>query len=120
MITANDAAVRPVLFESAGIDEAMRARIVVKGANRKPYFNAVIMQELGELDLPRMTAEMADLAAEIAAEDPTVAALFLECSDLPPYAAAMNAATGLPVFDWISFVTWVQHAVNPRQYRGLF
>ena len=32
----------------------------------------------------------------------------------------MNAATGLPVFDWISFVTFVHNAVNPRQYRGLY
>ena len=120
MITANDEAVRPVLFDSAGIDETMRERIVVRGANRKPYFNAVIMEELGELDVERMTAEMAELAIEIVDDDPSVAALFLECSDLPPYAHAMNAATGLPVFDWISFVTWVQNAVNPRPYRGSF
>jgi hypothetical protein len=120
MITANDAAVRPVLFESAGIDDVMRERIVVRGANRKPYFNAVIMEELGELDVARMTAEMAELAVEVVAEDPSIAAFFLECSDLPPYGHAINAATGLPVFDWISFITWVQNAVNPRQYRGLF
>ncbi len=120
MLTASDEAVRPELFTAVGVDRAMRERIVVCGAQRKPYFNEVFLGELGELDLARMTQEMAAFATEIATGDPTIGALLLECSDLPPYAHAMHAATGLPVFDWISFVRFVHDAVNPRRYDGSY
>jgi glycine/D-amino acid oxidase-like deaminating enzyme len=41
------------------------------------------------------------------ADRPEVGAILLECKDLPPYSAAVQAATGLPLFDWIGFVNYV-------------
>ncbi len=31
--------------------------------------------------------------------DPSIGALVLECTNLPPYAAALRRALGLPVYD---------------------
>lgn len=120
VVVADDTSVRPILFDSAGIPDAQRERLVVCGAQRTPHFDEVMMRESGELDVNRMEAEMAQLAADVVRDDPTIGAFLLECSDLPPYAAAMSRATGLPVFDWISFITWVQSAVNPRPYVGTY
>jgi hypothetical protein len=120
VIVASDETVHPALFESAGIDETMGERIVLRGAQRKPYFNEVIMQESGRLDLARMTRELAEFGREIVQEDPSIGAFLLECSDLPPYSHAIAEATGLPVFDWASFIDYVQRAVNPRVYQGVF
>jgi hypothetical protein len=43
-----------------------------------------------------------------------VAALVLECTNLPPYAARIQQATGLPVWDAIGLVRWVHGAVRQR------
>ncbi len=51
-------------------------------------------------------------------ENPEVAAIVLECSDLPPYAAAVHARTGLPVFDFITMIRYVHSALTPRPYEG--
>jgi aspartate/glutamate racemase len=120
VIVASDETVHPALFESAGIDDALRERVVLRGAQHKPHFNEVMMLESGRLDLARMTRELTELAVEIVQEDPSVGAFLLECSDLPPYSHAISQATGLPVFDWASFIDYVQRAVNPRPYQGVF
>lgn len=57
---------------------------------------------------------------ELVVEDPSIGAFLFECSDMPPYSAAVQAATGLPVFDWIGFINYVHHAVVRRPYHGFF
>jgi hypothetical protein len=39
---------------------------------------------------------------------------------MPPYSAAVQRATGLPVFDWIGFINYVHHAVVRTPYQGFF
>ena len=41
-------------------------------------------------------------------------AVLLECTILPPSAAGLKQATGLPVFDFIAFVEWMHRAVIPK------
>ena len=43
----------------------------------------------------------------------------LECTTLPSFAADIEAATGLPVFDYIAFVEFIRRSVSPRRYDGL-
>ena len=45
-------------------------------------------------------------------------ALLLECSLLPPYGAAIQAAVNLPVFDYITMINFVFSAVVKQEYRG--
>ena len=51
-------------------------------------------------------------------EGENVGAILLECSDMPPYAADIQAATLLPVFDFITLIKWMQSAVMQRPYAG--
>jgi hypothetical protein len=74
---------------------------------------------LGTLDEERMTAEVVQAATELHREDPNLGAFMLECSDLPPYSKAIHEATGLPVFDWANFITYVHHATVPHSYTGI-
>ena len=53
-------------------------------------------------------------------QHPDIKAILLECSDLPPYAAAIQKATGLPVFDFITLANWVASAVLQKTYTGWF
>ena len=47
---------------------------------------------------------------------PDVGAVVLECTNMPPYAAALQASLGVPVFDVYSLVTWFRAGVRPRQF----
>lgn len=72
------------------------------------------------LDNGRLAADLQSLAARACADHPEVGAILLECSDLPPYAAAIQAATGRPVFDFITLINWVHAAVVQTPYYGYF
>jgi hypothetical protein len=49
---------------------------------------------------------------------PDIGALMLQCSELPPYAAAIQAVTGRPIIDVNSVVTWFQSITIRRPYQG--
>ena len=70
------------------------------------------------LDNKRLAKDLSELAAKVCREHPEIGAILLECSDLPPYAADIQRATGLPVYDFISLINWVEHAVVQKRYYG--
>lgn len=73
-----------------------------------------------ELDNGRLTEDLAACAHELVAAHPEIGAILLECSDLPPYAHAIQASTGLPVFDFITLIDWAHSAVVQTPYYGYF
>ena len=72
----------------------------------------------GPLDNGLLEDDLCKRAQEVCAKYPEVDAILLECSDLPPYAAAIQRATGLPVFDFITLINYLQNAVMQRPYEG--
>jgi hypothetical protein len=117
ILTANSAALGAPEFARVGVTDTSRIR--VRGMELYPHFNDVILKELGTLDEERMTAEVVAAARTLVQENPNLGAFMLECSDLPPYSKAIHEATGLPVFDWANFITYVHHATVPHDYNGI-
>jgi hypothetical protein len=72
------------------------------------------------LDNGKLTRDLMELAGNIRREHPEVGAILLECSDLPPYAWAIQKASGLPVYDFITLINWVEQAVVQKPYYGIF
>lgn len=72
------------------------------------------------LDNAALTTDLTACAHELVKQHPEIGAILLECSDLPPYAHAIQAATGLPVFDFITLINWVHRAVVQQPYYGYF
>src|SRR5438309_2322685 len=52
------------------------------------------------------------VARRMLAAHPEIGALVLECTNMPPYRADLQAATGLPVFDITTLVRMVHDAVS--------
>nr|AFV52114.1 hypothetical protein [Streptoalloteichus sp. ATCC 53650] len=118
VLVAGDDELGDQLLSSAGIVGADRDRLAVAGLRSKPYWAQTILEQTGELDFDRLESEVVERAMELTAAEPSVGAFLFECSDLPPYGAAVQRATGLPVFDWIGFVNYVHHAVVRKPYHG--
>lgn len=118
IVTANSAGMKPNLLSAAGVED--HSRVVVQGLEDYEHFHDVILNETGEMDPERIRAEVVAASVEMVNRQPSVGAILLECSDLPVYSKAVYEATGLPVFDWASYITYVYSAVAPRQYDGIF
>ena len=118
MLVANGASLSERVLERIGIVDT--SRIVFRGLEDKTEFRRTVLDECGTLDVDAVEREVVEAALEVQAEHPEVGAVLLECSDLPPYSAAVQAATGLPVFDWIGFINYVHQAVDAKPYTGIF
>ena len=73
-----------------------------------------------ELDNARLAKDLVQMSQAMVRENPDIGDILLECSDLPPYAYDIQAATGLPVFDFITLINWVKQAVVQKRYFGNF
>jgi len=62
-------------------------------------FRATLLDNRAELDVDEACAATVAAATRLVGRCPEVAAIVLECTNMPPYADAVGAATGLPVHD---------------------
>lgn len=96
-----------------GIDEGNAARIVPVGVDDMPSFQPILRQ-VGQLDQRALESELLALLSEVFRREPTIGMWLLQCSDLPPCATAIRAATGLPVFDMSILIEHLHRAIEPE------
>ncbi len=116
ILTANGPCLENHLLDELGL--ANPARLVVEGLEHYPEFYRFAIAECGELDTVAVENEMIGAARKITTNNPEIGALLLECSLLPPYSAALQEAVSLPVFDYITMINYVFHAVVKKRYWG--
>ncbi len=90
----------------------------IAGLEDCPHFRGPILDETDTLDSDLIEAEVVATATALCAENPAIGAILLECSNLPPYAHAVQAATGRPVFDFLTMIDHVRAAGRRKPYRG--
>lgn len=115
ILTANGAALTPQLFINCGIEDS--SNIVTKGMENSENFAAVVDMR-GYFDNGKAKEEVINAALEMLEEEGDIGAILLECSDMPPYAAAIQEATQLPVFDFITLIKWLHNGTTQRPYSG--
>lgn len=89
---------------------------VVHGLENRPAFRAAVHEESGLLDFEAVEEDVVAEAIAMQQQNHDLGAVLLECTDLPPYAAAVAEATGLPVYDINSLIRWAYAAVEPSRY----
>jgi hypothetical protein len=85
-------------LRGAGADPATPVAGVAAGGE----FARAILGDQAVMDEAKLRDEVLDAAARLRAEHADIGAIVLECTNMPPYAAALRAATGLPVYDAIT------------------
>lgn len=116
IVCANKRRLTPELLEKAY--PAARLPVHVTGLEHCPNFRAPILDETDTLDSDAIEAEVVGAALDLCAAHPAIGAILLECSNLPPYAAAVQKATGRPVFDFVTMTDYVRAAGRRRAYIG--
>jgi Asp/Glu/hydantoin racemase len=84
--------------------------------NGRELFRVLIKAETEELDALAAEQDVVDAGRALVARHPEVGAIVLECTNMPPYAAALREAVGLPVYDIYSLVTWFHAGLRPRRW----
>lgn len=102
-------------LKNCGVDDP--STVVIAGAQGLPQMQNVL-QNTGHLNNAKFEQELVDLSKQLVSENPDIGAILLECSDIPPYAWAIQKAVRLPVFDFTTLINWVYNAVVRRPFAG--
>jgi hypothetical protein len=116
IITANALHLTPRHLQLAGMEDVEDAKII--GLEERPAFREAIFAGSGILDYRAVQEEVVTAARELVQGMGRVKAILLECSNLPPYAAAVQEAVGLPVFDFNTMIHQVYLAIRQSPYHG--
>ncbi|KAL2680336.1 hypothetical protein Neosp_007933 [[Neocosmospora] mangrovei] len=72
-------------------------------------------------DAERLQKELVDQARAMTSRYPEIAVVVLECTNMPPYADAIQRAINLPVYDVYTMGTWFYSGLvrqNPRSWKS--
>ena len=115
ILTANASAMSDTLFQSCGIEDTNG--LFIADLRHGENFSA-IMEDQGNFINSEVCREVLEAAAGLINEHPDIEAFLLECSDMPPYASAIQAIVKRPVFDFITLINWLENSVMQRPYDG--
>jgi Asp/Glu/hydantoin racemase len=76
----------------------------------------LIRADQQDMDIDLATQDILEAGRELVTRHPDVGAIVLECTNMPPYAAALREALGLPVYDIYSMINWFHAGLRPRRF----
>ncbi len=109
IITADSGCLTEKHLEGAGIPQA--TPVAIRGLEATQEFSKIRDDPDAVLDVSRFQEEVVGIAEALVREKPEVGAIVLDCTDLPPFAAAIRRATGLPVFDFVTLTNMIYESV---------
>lgn len=116
VITASARALSPRHLAAACAGQEIP--VTVAGLEDRPAFRSAILEDGLELDPVRVEAEVVETALGLIRQAPELGAILFECHNLPPYAAAVQRATGRPVFHIFHLVDLVLGGALPGRFEG--
>lgn len=116
IITANSVSLGNRVLEISG--SPAERHVAIKGLQDVPAWQEMSTKQAPIWDSEVVQVEVVKLAKALQAENPKLGAIILECSLLPPYANAVQEATGLPVFDFITCIDFFEKGLFRNSYAG--
>ena len=112
ILTISKTSLTPEHLQRAGCP----ADIAVAGTDDGTEFTRAILGNEMQLDVETSRQDLLSAAHQLVKDHPDTGAIVLECTNMPPYQADIQAATGLPVFSIVDYVCWLQSGLRHRQY----
>src|SRR5271170_7702555 len=82
----------------------------------REFFRVLILGESQDMNVALAEADILDAGQRLMGRHPDIGAIVLECTNMPPYAAALRRTLGVPVFDIYSLITWLHAGLRPRYF----
>ncbi|MFT5502586.1 MAG: aspartate/glutamate racemase [Gammaproteobacteria bacterium] len=117
VVTASKKLLSGAFFTAIGAD--INHRIIVAGLDDSEVFNSMCMGGKAiSYETDHLRDDVIGSIQQAQKFDPNIGAILLECTSLPPFAVDVKEQTGLPVFDFIACVEWMNRALMPIRYTG--
>jgi hypothetical protein len=113
LVTVSGSTLTPAHLAGAGVPLDTP---VVGTENGREFFRVLIKAEKDDMDIALAEADVVGAGRDLVANHPDIGAIVLECTNMPPYAAALQAAVGIPVYDIYSMITWFHAGLRPRAF----
>ena len=113
VITVSKQSLTPAHLDAAGVPRDIPC---VGTESGREFFRVLIRADHQDMDIDLATQDILDAGRALVAQHPDVGAIVLECTHMPPYAAALRDALGLPVYDIYSMITWFHAGIRPRRF----
>jgi len=91
--------------------------VCVAGMDEQPEFREVMLQgQRVEVDADRLEREVMSEVERLALDNPAMGAMVIECTDLVPFAHAIQARIGLPVFDIVTLTEMIYRSLTRQPF----
>ena len=113
VITVCRTSLTPAHLAAAGVPADMPIEGTEQG---REFFRVLIRAEKQDMDVVLAEQDILEAGRRLVARHPEVGAVVLECTNMPPYAAALQAELGLPVYDIYTLVRWFHGGLRPTRF----
>lgn len=113
ILTVSKSTLTPAHLEAAGIPLDTPIEGTESG---REFFRVLIKAEKTDMNVDAAEADILAAGRALIANRNDIGAVVLECTNMPPYAAALRDALGLPVYDIYSMITWFYAGLRPRAF----
>ena len=113
VLTFSAESLTPRHLECAGADPATP----VFGMPANSQFQRSIRAGDSSVSFATLKDEVLAEVERMMAEDKSIGALVLECTNLAPYSRDISNRFGLPIFDMVTLVHWFHRALRPERFQ---
>jgi len=113
LVTVSGSTLTPAHLAGAGVPLDTP---VAGTENGREFFRVLIKAEKDDMDIALAEQDVVGAGKDLVANNPDIGAIVLECTNMPPYAAVLQAAVGIPVYDIYSMITWFHAGLRPRVF----
>ncbi len=92
--------------------------VVVYGMENEKLFTRVFREDLQSFEVEQLEEDMVNVATRMVDQYGDVGAIVFECTNMAPYANAVQAAVGLPIFDIQTLIRTMYDALHQPYYEG--
>lgn len=108
LLTISSERLGPEYLDAAGVPRHRIEDVVVQGIDAGGEFANAILGDQPRMDFAKVQREVVEAAYKLKQRAPGIETLVLECTNLPPYARAIEAATGLRTVSLLQCETLLQ------------
>jgi len=109
IMTASKPHLTPLHFQGVGAEGINK---VIYGMEEQKEFTRVFIEGKEEMDVAKVEEEMVKVARTMIEENPDVGAIVFECTNMPPFRAAVQKAVQRPVFDIVTLTNYVYDSIK--------